>query len=146
MNSYNGFSGAQRAEAQRWLNEQYAAGTLARPSKCVFCGQTDGPIDAHAEDYSKPFGPHLSEFPACYVCHMMIHCRFGSGKGPWNAYRAMIRAGYKAEPHGRDFGRIRRFLGGGAIAWIAGPAPDVSPLDSIGEPPPTDAGEQGTMG
>lgn len=55
MNPYNGFTGDQRNRAQRWLNSQWAAGHFPRPAQCCACGQADGIIDAHAEDYSEPF-------------------------------------------------------------------------------------------
>jgi hypothetical protein len=52
VKDYNGFSGCQRDRAQRWLNKEWDAGGLARSSECVACGQTEGVIQAHAEDYS----------------------------------------------------------------------------------------------
>jgi hypothetical protein len=46
-----------------------------RPIRCDACGQTEGPIDAHSEDYSEPFGDHIGEHALCYRCHMAIHTR-----------------------------------------------------------------------
>jgi hypothetical protein len=45
----------------RWLEREYAAGRRARPIMCDACGQADGPIDAHSEDYSAPFGDHIGD-------------------------------------------------------------------------------------
>lgn len=76
MNSYNGFTSAERTKAQRWLNEEYRAGRRVRPTSCVACGQDRGVIEAHAEDYSGPPYERVDEFPLCYRCHMLVHCRF----------------------------------------------------------------------
>jgi hypothetical protein len=92
MNSYNGFSGEQRQKAQNWLNVQWKNGALKRPDKCCACGNT-GIVDAHAEDYSEPFGNHLQEYPLCFVCHMMVHCRFYNKK-KWLEYIELIRQGF----------------------------------------------------
>jgi hypothetical protein len=106
MTGYNGFTTAQRNRAQRWLNQEWSVGRLARPSKCVACGQTEGVIDAHAEDYSEPFaagktdGHHL-----CFTCHMMLHCRFREPDA-WDRYRSAIEAGAMFEPF-----RIRNWWG-----------------------------------
>lgn len=32
-------------------------------------------IDAHAEDYSEPFGDHIDHYGLCYFCHLLLHCR-----------------------------------------------------------------------
>lgn len=93
MKDYNGFTGAQRDKAQRWLNQQWAAGKFPRPSRCCACGQTHGIIDAHAEDYSEPFAHgKTDEYPLCFICHMMVHCRFRN-RDAWDRYRAIIGNG-----------------------------------------------------
>lgn len=77
MKPYNGFSEAQRNKAQTWLNSQWAAGLLLKPSQCCSCGQTKGIIDAHAEDYSEPFAAGKTDkYHLCFRCHMALHCRF----------------------------------------------------------------------
>jgi hypothetical protein len=77
MNSYNGFSPTQRTRALRWLNAEYAAGRRSRPTSCQACGQTEGLLEAHSEDYSgPPFGANIGRFGLCYRCHMMVHSRF----------------------------------------------------------------------
>ncbi|MBN2024947.1 MAG: hypothetical protein JW809_19375 [Pirellulales bacterium] len=77
MKPYNGFSPQQRARTCPWLRREYESGRRARPTVCEACGQTEGAIEAHAEDYSEPFGDHICEFSLCYRCHMILHCRFG---------------------------------------------------------------------
>ena len=93
MNSYNGFTGAQRTAAQRWLNTEWNAGRLQRPIECVACGQNKGPIHAHAEDYSEPFKAGKTDrYHLCFCCHMVVHCRF-KNRGSWREYRRIIAAG-----------------------------------------------------
>jgi hypothetical protein len=118
MISYNGFSGAQRMAAQKWLNEQWAAGTLKRPSQCVACGQTAGPIDAHAEDYSQPFAAgKTDQYHLCYVCHLMVHCRFRNPER-FKEYCRRIAAGERFIPDGRNWKFIEHFLSTGT--WAPG--------------------------
>ena len=76
MNSYNGYSGAQRLKALAWIKKEWANGTRpAKPCSCDVCGQTEGLLMWHSEDYSAPFGDNIGRFGLCYTCHMMIHCR-----------------------------------------------------------------------
>ena len=111
MKDYNGFTGAQRAKAQAWLNAQWrkgpTGGGFARPSECCACGQTGGVIDAHAEDYSEPFTrAKLMRYPLCFICHMMVHCRFRA-PAAWAWYREMIGDGLQFKPYaGRNFGQF----------------------------------------
>ncbi len=97
MNQYNGFSPRQRARALHWLNRQYAAGRRQRPTKCDLCGQTEGLIEAHSEDYSEPFGAHIGAAAVCYRCHMALHCRHKAPEA-WARYQADIAAGVRFAP------------------------------------------------
>lgn len=112
MQSYNGFSGEQRARAQRWLNAEWAAGRRRRPQRCEACGQDQGIIHAHAEDYSEPFGDHTDEYKLCYRCHMMLHCRFRNFMA-WEHYRDQVRDGFQfapvTRPNFQEIGRHLRF-------------------------------------
>jgi hypothetical protein len=95
MLSYNGFTGTQRNRAQAWLNKQWAVGAFNRPCQCVACGQTEGLIDAHAEDYSEPFAEGKTDaFHLCFTCHMMVHCRFGNAFA-WLRYKRAIGSGIR---------------------------------------------------
>jgi len=95
MKSYNGFTGAQRNKAQRWLQQQWSTGALTRPVQCSACTQTQGRIDAHAEDYSEPFAAgKTDQFHLCYTCHMAVHCRHRNREA-WTRYKAMVRDGYR---------------------------------------------------
>jgi hypothetical protein len=97
LGSYNGYTGHQRDKAQKWLNRQWASGALPRPNICRACGQTEGAIDGHAEDYSAPFGPHIQGFWLCYRCHLMLHCRFQSSRA-FGLYAVAVANGWRWEP------------------------------------------------
>lgn len=93
MKGYNGFTGEQRIEAQKWLNQQWDAGLLPKPTQCHACGQTKGRIDAHAEDYSIPYAAgKTDQYHLCFRCHMMVHCRFRN-KAAWKLYIDCIASG-----------------------------------------------------
>lgn len=110
MNSYNGFTPAQRTAALRWLNGEYAAGRRVRPTSCQVCGQTEGLIEAHSEDYSgPPYGDNIGAFGLCYRCHMMIHCRF-SAPMAFDAYVQSVEDGVLWPPTGRAWGTIQQML------------------------------------
>lgn len=134
MSSYNGFSDAIRNRAQRWLNNQMAAKTLARPSICCACGQDKGIVHYHAEDYNEPFGAELYRYPLCYVCHMLLHCRFRSQK-VWLRYLKDLRAGKTFLPFmtGNWFRFTAMFLEGGNPAFFIGPERKTLIFDTMGQ-------------
>jgi len=81
MNSYNGYEPKQRYKALAWLKKEWAKGTRKQtPHECDICTQKDGYLAYHSEDYSFPFGDHIGHFGLCYICHMMLHCRYKSPK------------------------------------------------------------------
>ena len=134
MRSYNGFSPAQRNAAQAWPNDQWRRGVLPRPSSCCACGQDEGIIDAHAENYSRPFtAEKLMRFPLCYRCHLILHCRF-QHPAAWDKYRAEVRRGVRFQPiwH-RDFDRILTHLSGQPQRFTIHEPPAVFTLDDIHE-------------
>lgn len=143
MNPYNGFTGDQRNRAQRWLNSQWAAGHFPRPAQCCACGQADGIIDAHAEDYSEPFRHgKTDQYPLCFVCHMMVHCRF-KNPAAWDRYRELIGRGCRPMAFAtRNFPRFASMYLGATMLpehWTKHAAPIRRYLDGIngrsGTPP-----------
>ena len=132
MNSYNGFSGEQRLRALDWINAEYRAGRRKRPTRCEACGQTEGAFDAHSEDYSSPFGPHIGRFSLCFVCHLMIH---GRGRSPaaWDHYRALVREGWRTIPvSSRNLGFVNKVQG--VLNRASAPLDDTG-LFRRGDPP-----------
>ena len=96
MREYNGFSGDERAQGAAYHRRMRAQGLWSLPTRCSACGQTEGVIDAHWEDYSKPFDTER-DIPLCFRCHMMVHMRDRNPRG-WDRYRALVRSGYRGEP------------------------------------------------
>ena len=90
---YNGFSAAHRTKAGAWFTAQ----GKPKPTTCKVCLQTKGWRGWHSEDYSEPFGPHIGEHGLCFVCHMMLHCRFRNPEA-FEVYRTLIRAGARFAP------------------------------------------------
>lgn len=98
MKSYNGYTPTQRYKALDYHKQQIKAGLKPeKPTHCHGCGQTKGSLSWHSEDYSMPFGEHIGEHGVCYVCHMMIHCRFRNKKA-WSQYILNIKDGLCPEP------------------------------------------------
>lgn len=94
ISSYNGFSGEYRLKIGRFQEAEFAAGRAKRPTKCLACGQTEGRIIAHLEDYDDPIQGIMG---LCNRCHLMVHCRFRAPE-MWDGYRAAIRAGIRYRP------------------------------------------------
>ena len=132
MNWYNGFSPQQRARAGAWVRGQIDSGAVPRPARCLACGQAEGVLDYHTEDYSEPFGPHIYAYPLCYICHIMLHCR-SKDERQWNDYKAKVRAGYRMPAmHARHFWKMLAAVKTGN-GWKRVNAPmEVTLLDSLG--------------
>jgi hypothetical protein len=132
---YNGFSGPERDRLGRWQYAQFKSGRLKRPGRCTACGQDEGIIDAHVEDYSEPYELPKSvyEYALCYRCHMMVHCRFNNRRA-WERYKALVNEGTVFVPFkDRKFGlfksqHLNRWSP--AVAYVQ-PAPERRTLDEI---------------
>lgn len=124
LGSYNGHSGAKRDAVQRYLNASFRDGTLTRPTVCTACGQTEGRIDAHLENYDDPD----NFIPLCWRCHMMVHCRFRNPSA-FRAYRDSLRTGSTYPNHGN----FKRLMGEMNLFHNEGPPTDtpVPFLDEI---------------
>ncbi len=100
MNSYNGYSSAERNQigaAQRRGEGQLPTG------QCAICANPDAP-GWHSEDYSRPFlfAPPAT-FAICNACHNRLHNRFDKPAGEWRLFLRRIESG----GYGREF--IARF-------------------------------------
>ncbi len=127
MKDYNGYPAKQRDKAQRWLNKHWDNGSLPRPVRCVACGQSQGVLDAHAEDYSEPFAPGKTDaFHLCFVCHMMVHCRY-KNEPRWTEYRGVVETGGRPLPFfRRDWPRFQKHFLSSTI--LAGDLFEVGPV------------------
>ncbi len=112
MNSYNGFTGEKRMEVHRFLRAEESAGRLTWPTCCAACGQTEGVFDCHHENYDDPY----SFVGLCYVCHMMLHCRFRA-PAAFARYREFVIGGGRVQgQRTRRFNVIRALLDGKDVA------------------------------
>jgi hypothetical protein len=113
VKSYNGFTAKQRMDAFNWLKGEYAAGRRAKATSCDCCGQDKGIVEHHSEDYSAPYGDHIGQYSLCFVCHMMVHCRFRNMR-QWEAYKKLVVSGANFNPYyQRNFnGFVAEFLNG----------------------------------
>lgn len=128
MKSYNGFTPEQRWKALAWYKAEMKAGRIPAPSECCACGQKRGRIDYHAEDYSEPFGPHVVRFQLCFLCHMMVHCRFGNDVA-FLSYVQAVKAGGQFPPENDFKVFASKYLNGKTL-----PATDVTraaPADNV---------------
>lgn len=88
MKDYNGFSSSERAKVGKIQLEAIRAGKFPKPAQCELCRTTDGQLQLHNEDYSKPFdGAH----PICRACHLALHVRF-TNPDRWEKRKDYIRS------------------------------------------------------
>ena len=113
MKSYNGFTAKQRMDAFNWLKAEYLAGRRQKPTQCDCCEQDKGIVEHHSEDYSAPYGSNIGEYALCFVCHMMVHCRFRN-LNAWENYKQLVIDGANFTAYRyRDFnGFVAEFLEG----------------------------------
>jgi len=106
LNPYNGFDPAQRYRALGFVRRQRAKGLLPVPTLCMACGQTEGHVELHSEDYSEPFAANIGAFHLCYRCHMLVHCRIKNPQA-FEHYRDLVARGALFAPiRGRSFGVV----------------------------------------
>lgn len=134
MGAYNGFSPGQRTRALRWLRAEETAGRRQRPDECQACGQLEGSIGSHSENYGEPFGEHTGAFALCYRCHMMVHSRFSAPEA-WSVYVTLLEEGYRWPGIPATYSAISRFLGSAdEVARLARQGGAPHPRPPIGDP------------
>lgn len=99
MKDYNGFTGNQRNKVATIIRKAINNGKIQPPQKCDICGQNEGQMHYHLEDYSKPL-ENLK--PICVGCHMRLHIRF-EYPNLWKKYLLDIRAGKMSPPYRSSF-------------------------------------------
>lgn len=112
-NSYNGFTWAERQKAYDWLKRQWKLGTRQKHGPaCDVCGQTQGYLMAHSENYAAPYGPHIGRWSLCYWCHTLIHCRFRAVE-IFDGYATMLEGGERfVNVPGPQWYKVQTFLSG----------------------------------
>lgn len=114
LSDYNGFTGKQREASLRRVHKLWNSGAVPRPEKCDACGQTEGAIHGHSEDYSND---HV-HIPACITCHLLLHMRFQMPR-VWDEYREKVRLGYQGIPleQRSALWQIKRLYDGSPNTW-----------------------------
>ena len=79
-------------------------------------------------DYDRP----LAYVGLCYVCHMMLHCRFRAPES-WQRYCEAIAGGVRFGPvRSRDFSFIKALLSGKDVRKAQGEPPARDVFKEIG--------------
>jgi len=131
MESYNGYSPAERAAKGRARAQALASGLT--PGACAMCGDGESKRWLHSEDYSRPYlWTEPAVYSLCDRCHRRVHLRFRN-PGAWHAYGEFLSRGwFGREVEGRQIAaflrakdsyvwppRRRRNLRAGSDAWWA---------------------------
>ena len=91
---YNGFSVKERqlgSKAQNWAKKDgIVFGTV-----CEMCGQEQGVVVPHAEDYDRCIS---DAHPMCVHCHMSLHNRFDNPSRWLWLVRMVTSSNYRSEP------------------------------------------------
>ena len=74
LGPYNGFSGEQRAIADRKIKVAIELGLIPKAKECSIAGTEGDRIDYHNEDYGRP----LRTVAICQKCHLALHNRHRS--------------------------------------------------------------------
>lgn len=93
LSDYNGFPGKMREASLRRVHKLWDSGEVPRPEKCEACGQTEGTIHGHSEDYSDD---HI-HLPLCITCHLILHMRWQQPT-LWELYKKAVRFGFRGTP------------------------------------------------
>lgn len=125
--TYNGFPGDYRDRVQRTeLEPRWRSGEWPRPSECDVCGQREGAIHGHLENYDRP----ETYVPLCITCHLTLHYRFRMDPAAWQAYRDLVRVGLRmpALTQRQAWGTLERTTFIGNLTGAQGaPNPDLPP-------------------
>jgi hypothetical protein len=121
MATYNGFTDQQRNVAAAWEKRERYSGRKQAPVVCQVCGQLEGRIEPHSEDYSFPYGAHIGQYGFCFRCHRILHMRFRAPEA-WLRYLEALRDGATFAPvHTNDNGAITAQLRGRHVDYSTGP-------------------------
>lgn len=109
-NGYNGFTRRMRRRAHQWLNKQ----NRPKPLYCMACGQREGILLLHTEDYSPPFGEHIGKYKLCYSCHNLLLLRLTLPEN-FRDYKNKIANGCIYLPITGGWGEFKRLFCSGPI-------------------------------
>ncbi len=129
---YNGWNRAERSRATRWKHAAGRRGEYLPPIVCSACGQDQGRIFGHWENYDPPFSA-AKDIPLCSRCHFMVHSRHRRPE-QWDRYRAAIAKGWRPPAVGASDAAVpvESTVDSRPRAWILSPTPpSILVLDRI---------------
>jgi len=77
MKSYKQWSANDRHVSYEKTKKAIREGVIPPATVCQCCGQDEGKIMYHNEDYSDPIKYLI---PLCWTCHMMLHSKYRTPK------------------------------------------------------------------
>jgi hypothetical protein len=106
LKPYNGFSGEERNKTIYIQKKAIKEGKLKLKHKCCVCGQEEGLIMLHLENYFKPIDPdEVKEI--CVECHLKLHARFHKPMD-WLRHCLNVREGIKSPVYFSVFDYIKK--------------------------------------
>lgn len=102
LRTYNGFDHNQRMKGDGIIKAAILSGLIPPPSACSRCGQTEGELVYHCEDYT-PERILGNLEPTCRRCHDYIH-RVSRPAEKQKEYWDAIARGVKFPPQGKPRG------------------------------------------
>jgi hypothetical protein len=70
LSNYKKWTGKEREASYKITKKAMKDGIIPYPTKCNRCGQTEGRIDYHSENYDDPIN---GLEPLCMKCHLRHH-------------------------------------------------------------------------
>jgi hypothetical protein len=95
MRDFRGWSAQGRQESYAKTRQAITDGLIPPARRCKRCGQTEGLVQYHNEDYSDPI-KYLE--PLCYRCHMMLHSEHLNPEAVTQYWREVFTEGKRYPP------------------------------------------------
>jgi hypothetical protein len=129
MNNYKSWSGDFRKKSLKLTQRAQRLGWIPYPKKCNRCGQTQGIIHTHNEDYDVTYYTLQRAFdrfpisitpeelqklnsvlePLCWTCHMMHHSKHRNASAV-ERYENAVKNGHQYPPvYKHNFGILRKY-------------------------------------
>ena len=107
MKSYKGWTPAQRQASYKKTMKAIKDGVIPPATKCELCGQTEGKVMYHNEDYSHPTKYLMS---MCWTCHMMWHSKYRSPRSYRIYFYFVNHLNWRPEPvYKHDFKKLEKY-------------------------------------
>lgn len=113
MKPYKGYTAAQRMASLPLLDKLKAEGKVPPLKVCSACGQTEGKLQYHNDDYAPETFIENTRV-LCYSCHMVHHIYHNNPNNMGaRLYIQFIRSGRKFKPNNGNFGKLTA-----GLSWL----------------------------